>query len=81
MYSWSRPIVFECAVLVKEVEEVQNGGGNEVESGRVNIGLFSVKVKNYGSLEFCRRVDVSEEPAASMDSAFILPDNRGCTVD
>jgi hypothetical protein len=66
---------------VEEVEEAQHGGGSEVERGRVNIGLFSVMVKNYGCLEFCRLVDVSEEPAASMDSAFILPDNRGCAVD
>lgn len=28
-----------------------------------------------------RHVDVSEEPAACMDSTFVLPDNRGDTVD
>ena len=28
-----------------------------------------------------KRVDVSDEPATSMDSAFILPENRGCTDD
>ena len=58
MYSWSRPTVFECAVLAKKVEEAQNVGGSEVERGRMNIGHFSVKVKNYGSLEFwqaCQR--------------------------
>jgi hypothetical protein len=63
------------ALLVQEVAEVKNqrnGGGSEVKHGRLKItALWNSDT----------RVDISEELAATMDSAFLLPDNRGCTFD
>jgi len=53
----------------------------EVKSEGMIIGLFSVRLKITALWNPGRYVDVSEEPGASMDSTFILPDSRGCTVD
>jgi hypothetical protein len=45
------------------------------------IGFFSFRLKITALWNPGRHVDVSEEPVASMDSTFILPDSGGCTVD
>jgi len=66
MYSWSSPTVFECVVLVKEVEESQkqrNGGGSEMKREGMVIGLFSVRLKITALWNPGRHVDVSEEPS------------------
>jgi hypothetical protein len=63
MYSWSSPTVFECVVLVKEVEESQkqrSGGGSEVKREGMIIGLFSVTLKITALWNLGRHVDVSE---------------------